>query len=257
MITSSHSNLDSSKNWHLPDPAAHSALVSEVCEFYTHGEFEVAPGLTDVISLLAEAAADWEMAVVSILRGMDSSPAVNSERIKKLFGPSICKLYDGALQLGGISLQIGRGEVQQASAKKRVDLSRILVAMVDDPRVVVIYLAECLIQMRQGKYLVQQEKRELARVASSVYVPLANKLGIWRMKWELEDLSFKYLNRPEYDHLARKLDERRAERVQFIEDFVGELQQLMNSSKIKGASQWSRQAYRGNLEEVKSQGRRL
>ena len=233
MNTYSHSKFESVKNWHLPDPAAHLALVSEVCQAYTKGEYEVEPGLQDMISILAEAEADWEMAVVCVLRSMRCNPTVNSERIKKLFGLSICRLYEGTLQMVGISLKVGSGKVQQAHAQKYVDFSKILVAMVDDPRVVVIYLAECLIGVREGKHLEDAEKCKIANLATSVYVPLANKLGIWRLKWELEDLSFKYLNRPEYDRLARKLDERRVEREEFINEFVVEIQQLMKSSNIK------------------------
>ena len=104
--------------------------------------------------------------------------------------------------------------------------------MVDDPRVVVIHLAELLVQMREAKLLSEEEQRSLAKQVVTIYTPLANKLGMWRFKWELEDLSFKYTNRTEFNRIARQLDGRRIEREEFINSFVDQLQILMDKSNI-------------------------
>jgi GTP pyrophosphokinase len=211
----------------------HDTLVSEVCENYTGDPFAYERSLIDVISLLAEVEADWEMAAVAALRGMKTGKKIQLEQIRKKFDASISQLYEGTLQLDSISLTVERGDVQKASAVRRIDLSRILIAMVDDARVIVIHLAELLVHMREAKELPEPARQSLAKQILSIYTPLANKLGIWRMKWELEDLSFKYLNRLEFDRIARQLDERRIEREGYIQKFVGQLNSLMVRSKIQ------------------------
>ena len=223
----------SARNWYVPDRSIHDTLVSEVCENYTGDPFTYERSLVDVISLLAEVEADWEMAAVAALRGMKTGKKIQLEQIRKKFDASSCQLYEGTLQLDSISLTVERGDVQKASAARPIDLSRILIAMVDDARVIVIHLAELLVHMREAKELPEPARQSLAKQILSIYTPLANKLGIWRMKWELEDLSFKYLNRLEFDRIALQLDERRIEREGYIQKFVGQLNSLMVKSKIQ------------------------
>ena len=225
--------FDTQQRWHRAETDVGRDVVAEVCSTYGSDLNELRVGPFEVIALLVEAEADWEMAVVAVLRGVRSIVEPNMERIGKRFGVTIRQLYESALQLDSISLAVERGEIRFQSTSRKIDLSRILVAMIDDPRVVVIHLAELLVKMREVGKLPETERKAMAVQMLSVYTPLANKLGIWRLKWELEDLSFKYLDRPEFDRIARQVDERRIEREKYIVAFVAELQTLMDRSNIK------------------------
>lgn len=220
--------------WHEVHTDICQDLLAEVCEAYG-ADMVVETGVValDVVALLSEAEADWEMAAVAVLRGMRLSVQPNIERIGKRFGVAVRRLYESASQLDSISLAVERGDIQFRSPSRRLDISRILVAMIDDPRVVVIHLAELLVKMRGAGELPEPDRNDMAVQMLAVYTPLANKLGIWRLKWELEDLSFKYLHRAEFDRIARQVDERRVEREEYIVAFVSELQALMDRSNIK------------------------
>ncbi len=210
-------------------------LINQVCKTYSPTAYQVPESVLDVISLLAETDTDKDMATVAILRGAQFDRVVNLERVRKKFSIGAEQLYRGALQLDRISVSVGAEDIQNSSAADRIDLSRVLIAVVDDPRVVTIQLAELLVRMRKAKNLPESESKQLAKQTLSVHTRLANKLGMWRMKWELEDLSFKYLNRASFDHIAKQLDERRVEREQYIEEFVGQLQTLMDKSNIQAS----------------------
>ena len=237
-----------------------SNLIEEVLETYGFSTVNTNPDSNDVIELLAEVEADREMAVVSVLRSVRPAEDPNVERVGKRFNSKIRQLYENALQLDSISMTVERGDIRIESSAHKFDLSRILVSMVDDPRAAVIHLAELLIRMRAAKVLPDAERKILADQMLSVYTPLANKLGIWRMKWELEDLSFKYLKRADFDHIARQVDERRIEREKYIVAFVSELQSLMDrlniNAKVNGRAKhlygiWNKMQRKGlTLEQL-------
>ncbi len=189
--------------------------------------------LEQIMSLLAEAEVDEDVATVAILRNLRNDSGLQLEKIEELFGTSVRKLYSGTLQLDSISEALNRGDLQDSTPRRRIDFSRILIAMVDDVRVIVIHLTELLVRMRQASQLPAAQSENLSTLVLSVYTPLANKLGIWRLKWELEDLSFKYLNRAEFDRIARYLDERRVERENYVRQFVMLLKDLMEKLNIR------------------------
>ncbi len=224
---------DSARRWQSADAEVCESLIGEIRDVYGCEFAPADDGLVSVILLLVEAEAEWNMAAVAALRGIRSDLDLSVERIGNRFGADIRQLYESALHLDSISLAVERGDVQRQSSSNSIDLSRVLVAMVDDPRVIVIHLAESLVRLRQARHSPDAEQTVMAQQMLSVYTPLANKLGMWRLKWELEDLSFKYLNRPEFNRIARQVDERRVEREQYIREFVAELQTLMDRSNIK------------------------
>jgi len=102
-------------------------------------------------------------------------------------------------------------------------LRRMLLAVVTDPRLVLVRLAEQLRRMRRAKDLDEGERMHLAWETREIYAPLANRLGIWQLKWELEDLSFRYLEPAEYRRIAGWLNESRVEREQYIAAVIGEI----------------------------------
>ncbi|HEY1588573.1 MAG TPA: HD domain-containing protein, partial [Rhodanobacter sp.] len=112
-------------------------------------------------------------------------------------------------------------------------LRRLLLAIVRDLRVVFVLLARQLARMRVAAALPAEQGAALARLTRDIHAPLANRLGIWQLKWELEDLAFRFLQPEVYQRIARLLDERRADREGFIRDALAELQQALALAGIR------------------------
>jgi len=106
-------------------------------------------------------------------------------------------------------------------------LRRLLLALIRDLRVVLILLARQLVRMRLAAKRPEPERRALAELTQDIHAPLANRLGIWQLKWELEDLAFRYLHPETYTRIARLLDEKRAGRERFVEDAKQKLRELL------------------------------
>src|ERR1700735_1473933 len=130
-----------------------------------------------------------------------------------------------ALEVAAI---VGPLEPEQAEA-----LRKMLVAVIGDVRLVVVKLAEALQRMRRAKMLEGADKRKLAIVTREVYAPLANRLGVWQVKWELEDLAFRYLQPAEYRHIAAALKVRRTERERYIEELKSRLERELRTTGIE------------------------
>ena len=112
-------------------------------------------------------------------------------------------------------------------------LRRLLLAIIRDLRVVFILLARQLARMRAASSLVENERQELARLTRDIHSPLANRLGIWQLKWELEDLAFRYLQPDTYRRIAKLLDERRGDRETFIRETLAELGDALQAADIR------------------------
>lgn len=122
----------------------------------------------------------------------------------------------------------GRGETERSAE----GLRRLLLALVEDVRVVLIDLAWQLVEMRRVEPG-SEEATALARETRVIHAPLANRLGVWQLKWELEDLAFRYLDPEHYQRIARLVAERREEREQFIERFMEKLSAALAEAEIK------------------------
>jgi GTP pyrophosphokinase len=112
-------------------------------------------------------------------------------------------------------------------------LRRLLLAIIRDVRVVFILLSRQLARMRAAANLPEEERQELARLTRDIHAPLANRLGIWQLKWELEDIAFRYLQPDTYKRIAKLLDERRSDREHFIRDALAELGEALRDAGIK------------------------
>lgn len=120
----------------------------------------------------------------------------------------------------------------QRSQGANEGLRRLLLAIVRDLRVVFVLLARQLALMRAAATLPAEQAAALARLTEDIHAPLANRLGIWQLKWELEDLSFRYLHPDTYRRIAKLLDERRADREAFIRESLDELQRALGAAGI-------------------------
>src|SRR4029079_2920939 len=113
-------------------------------------------------------------------------------------------------------------------------LRRLLLAIIRDPRVVLILLARQLARLRAAGNAAPEQRRELAQLTADIHAPLANRLGIWQLKWELEDLAFRYSQPDDYRRIAGWLKSKRVEREQYIEDVKRELTRELDRLGVRG-----------------------
>jgi GTP pyrophosphokinase len=188
--------------------ALHSAIDSaEVCEL--RDPIDV---LADTLSALVMLEADGEVVAAAILHVAPSVRALLQVRIDREF-PVVASLLEG--QRAAAQVWALHAERHQSGSSD--GLRRLLLAIVRDLRVVPILLARQLARMRHAARLPDAQRRALAQLSRDIHAPLANRLGIWQLKWELEDLSFRYLEHETYQRIARLLDDKRSGRERYIE----------------------------------------
>ncbi|MBI2860781.1 MAG: bifunctional (p)ppGpp synthetase/guanosine-3',5'-bis(diphosphate) 3'-pyrophosphohydrolase [Chloroflexi bacterium] len=163
--------------------------------------------------ILVELQLDASSLAAALLHDIPEDCGVPLTEIESRFGPEISKLVDGVTKLGRVSLP----ETVVASRDIQAEnLRKMLVAMAQDLRVVFIKLADRLHNMRTLEALPPEKQQSVARETLEIYAPLAHRLGIWELKWQLEDLAFRYLEPGKYQHISRLLASRRVERETFI-----------------------------------------
>lgn len=161
---------------------------------------------------------------------------LDSEQINAQFGEGICHLVEGVREMDAIRSLYVTQHVRANEAQ--VDkIRRMLLAMVKDVRAVLIKLAERICRLRQLKNASEESKVIAAMECSNIYAPLANRLGIGQLKWELEDLAFRYLHPDTYKNITSMLAEKRSDRQDYIDDFVAQLQQELDKAEIKAQVQ--------------------
>ena len=172
------------------------------------------PVLRDTLALLAGLDSDGDVVAAAILHVAPDLEARLCDDIARNH-PQVAALVEG---------QRAAGQVWQLHAERRAHdagsegLRRLLLAIVRDLRVVPILLARQVARLRGAAALPGDERVALAQLARDIHAPLANRLGIWQLKWELEDLAFRWLEPDTYKRIARMLDEKRGDRERYIED---------------------------------------
>ena len=174
---------------------------------------------------------DHESIAAAVLHDVVEDTDVTLEHVRELCGPGVAHLVDGVTKMSSIGdYHLGEGRKEKIKAES---LRKLLLAMAEDVRVVMIKLADRLHNMRTLKYLNEEKQRRIARETMDIYAPLANRLGIWQVKWELEDLSFRYLDPATYKQVAKFLDERRVDRQRYIEEVIDILQKQLGIAGVK------------------------
>lgn len=187
----------------------------------------------EIVTILMGLNMDLETLEVSFLYPVYESGKLKPEDVEEKFGANVTKLLRAVKDMEAIRF------LQNLNSEKTTDaqvdrVRRMLLAMVDDVRAVVIKLAERIAVIRDAKYEKEETRMLIAREVSNIYAPLANRLGIGQLKWELEDLAFRFLHPKTYKQIAADLGERRVDREQYIAHFVGELRTLLEKEGIKG-----------------------
>jgi len=169
-----------------------------------------------VAMILAELGLDLTTIIAGLLHDVVEDTAVTLEEIKEIFGEEIATLVDGVTKLS--RLDFASKEEQQAET-----LRKMFIAMAEDIRVVLIKLADRTHNLRTLRYLDTYKQQEIARETMEIYAPLAHRLGIYKIKWELEDHAFRYMQPEVYYQLVNKLAKKRREREQFINRLINVL----------------------------------
>lgn len=180
-----------------------------------------------VAYILAELELDMETIVAGILHDIIEDTEYSYEDIANLFSEEIAALVDGVTKLGKLSYST-KEEAQAENYRK------MFLAMAKDIRVILIKLADRLHNMRTLNYMTPEKQREKAQETLDIYAPLAHRLGISKIRTEMEDLCFKYLNPDAFFDLATKIQKKKEERDEFVQNMVKELQTKMDEAGIKG-----------------------
>jgi GTP pyrophosphokinase len=186
-----------------------------------------------VANILANLRLDYETITAAVLHDVPEDTPVTLDEIKAQFGPKVAQLVDGVTKMGQIQEYRGQSPKSKKERAQAESLRKMLLAMVDDIRVVLIKLADRTHNMRTLASLREDKRRRIARETLDIFAPLANRLGIWQIKWELEDLSFRYLEPEIYKQIAHLVDERRINREVYIAKVA---EKLKNELKAKGIS---------------------
>src|SRR4030042_1049214 len=163
--------------------------------------------------ILAELQLDASTLAAALLHDIPEDTGLPVADIEAKFGPEVARLVDGTTKLGKVSLSTPGA---MTSASQAENLRKMLVAMAEDLRVVFIKLADRLHNMRTLDALPKERQLKNAQETLEIFAPLAHRLGIWELKWQLEDLSFRYLQPQQYQRIARLVDLRRNQREKFI-----------------------------------------
>jgi len=183
--------------------------------------------------ILAHLRMDAETLEAAILNGVLAADGFDVAGLEQEFGPAVAQMVTNMArlsQLGGVLATVSEKE-QHRHAE---NLRRLLLGIAEDVRAVLVVLAERLHLMRASKQLSEEARRRMARECQDIYAPLANRLGIWQIKWELEDMSLRYLEPEEYRRIAALLDGRRADRERFIAEVIETLKSHFAAAGIQG-----------------------
>jgi GTP pyrophosphokinase len=204
--------------------AAHTGQLRASGEPYVSHAFAVA-------RILADLELDHEAVAAAILHDVVEDTAVTLVDIKREFGERVATLVDGVTKMEVIQEFKGQTAGSRREHAQAESLRKMLLAMAQDVDVVLIKLADRLHNMRTLGALAEEKQRRIARETMDIFAPLANRLGIWQLKWELEDLSFRYLEPLAYKQIAALLAEKRIDRERYIE---GVREQLAHDLKRAG-----------------------
>ncbi|WJN60830.1 MULTISPECIES: GTP diphosphokinase [unclassified Pseudomonas] len=229
------------------DPALDRAALKAACEFareveqqanaaqnlWAEGNSSFQTGL-EIAEILADLKLDQDSLVAAVIYRAVREGKISLKAVQDKFGPVVAKLIEGVLRMAAISASLNpRDSLVLGSQAQVENLRKMLVAMVDDVRVALIKLAERTCALRAVKHADDEKRLRVAREVFDIYAPLAHRLGIGHIKWELEDISFRYLEPEQYKQIAKLLHERRLDREQYIAEVMQQLRDELTATGIK------------------------
>ena len=229
------------------DPALDRDAMREACEFarqveqqanaaqnlWVEGTSSFQTGL-EIAEILADLKLDQDSLIAAVLYRGVREGQIQLPDVNQRFGSTVAKLIEGVLRMAAISASLNPRQSLVLGTQAQVEnLRKMLVAMVDDVRVALIKLAERTCAIRTVKNADDEKRHRVAREVFDIYAPLAHRLGIGHIKWELEDLSFRYLEPEQYKQIAKLLHERRLDREQYITTVMDQLRSELAATGIK------------------------
>ncbi|WP_339416694.1 MULTISPECIES: GTP diphosphokinase [unclassified Pseudomonas] len=229
------------------DPALDREALKAACEFareseqqdnaaknlWAEGTSSFRTGL-EIAEILADLKLDQDSLIAAVLYRGVREGHIQLATVGQRFGSVVAKLIDGVLRMAAISASLSPRQSLVLGTQGQVEnLRKMLVAMVDDVRVALIKLAERTCAIRAVKTADDEKRNRVAREVFDIYAPLAHRLGIGHIKWELEDLSFRYLEPDQYKQIATLLHERRLDRERFIADVMNQLRSELQATGVE------------------------
>lgn len=183
-----------------------------------------------VADILDKLKLDVEALAAALLHKAVGSIGFDARRIEGLFGSHLLKMINNMARIG----MLASGPSTAINEEQHIEnLRRMLLGIAGDVRVILVLLAERVHLVRMLKYSDEASRRRIALETRDIYAPLANRLGIWQLKWELEDLSLRYLEPEQYRQLAKQLKGRRHDRETYIHDVISLLHEKLAEQNIK------------------------
>jgi GTP pyrophosphokinase len=215
-------------------PPALLASIGALSDALTAGGLQSA-----ALERSAEAAAivgalteDAELTHAVVLKPVLAASDAPPKAFAPLASPGAWRAAAALAKFAEIGLPQHWSPQQGLDARQAETLRKMLLAVVSDPRLILARLAEQLTALRHARTLPAEPRRHLALETRAIFAPLANRLGIWQLKWELEDLAFRYLEPAAYRHIAAALNERRRDRESYIEAFCAAVRAALAQSHI-------------------------
>ncbi len=219
-------------------------LIRRACEFAAplyHGQSAIAgvpllPHALGSAGILIGLNLDHETIAATVLHAVPDCLDGWMELLTERFGVNVAALVGGISRMERIRLfsEVSAAQDKDEAAQQVESLRKMLLAMVEDIRVVLIKLAERTQTLRSLSGADVAAQQRIARETHNIFAPLANRLGIWQIKWELEDLSMRFLEPDLYRKIARQLDEKRMDRERYIADLIAMLKQALAQHGIAG-----------------------
>ncbi|MDP3580727.1 MAG: HD domain-containing protein, partial [Ignavibacteria bacterium] len=188
-------------------------------EPYFNHPYEVAMIVAREISL------DDISVISALLHDVVEDSDISIEFITKEFGSEVAEIVDGVTKIGGV---FKGQEITQAE-----NYRKLLLSMIKDVRVILVKFADRLHNMRTLEFVSPQKQRRIAKETLEIYAPFAHRFGLGILKWEMEDLAFKYLNKDAYDDIAKKIKDTRRDREGFIQRFSKPIREQLNEHGLK------------------------
>ncbi|ELR65370.1 GTP pyrophosphokinase [Photobacterium marinum] len=218
-----------------PKVAKHVLKAYQRCIELTTGD-KSAPLLLwrgrEMVEILVTLSMDKDTLVAALLFPVVEAGLYEPEQLNEDYNNTILQMVTGVSQMAAIG-QLNATTEGAAQSAQVDNIRRMLLSMVDDFRCVVIKLAERICNLREVKDEPDEVRRAAAKECANIYAPLANRLGIGQLKWEIEDYAFRYNHPVTYKQIAKQLSERRIDREQYIERFVNDLAESMKASQIR------------------------
>ncbi len=200
--------------------------------------------------ILTELEVDSDTIIAALLHDTVEDTARTIDEVREIFGEDVAALVDGVTKLERLSFS-SKEEVQAENFRK------MFLAMAKDIRVVIIKLADRLHNMRTMKHLPPEKQIEKARETLDIYAPLAHRLGIYKMKWELEDLCLRYIDRDAFYELVGSISQKRSEREKYLEEIVLQLQTKIKEMGIKAEIEGRPKHFYSIYRKMKTQDKSL